>query len=91
VRFQTDYEGAKSAGDIASGIVDPTNVFWFVHNTMAMIAYTSLPAEAKIDYVGTNEELVRQTVVFVLRGMGMKDRVIAAKYNTKTLALIEQR
>ena len=45
----------------------------------------------KIDYVGTNEELVRQTVVFVLRGLGMKDRVIAAKYNAKTLALIQKR
>jgi AcrR family transcriptional regulator len=91
VRFQTAYEAAKSAGDIAPSIVDPKNVFWFVHNTIAMIAYTGLPARATIDYVGTNEELVRQTVVFVLRGLGMKDRTIAAKYNAKTLALIENR
>jgi AcrR family transcriptional regulator len=91
VEFQTCYEAAKSAGDIAPGIVDPTNVFWFVHNTIAMTAYTSLPARATVDYVGTNEEVVRQTVVFVLRGLGMKDRVIAAKYNAKTLALIEKR
>ena len=91
VDFQTAYEAAKSAGDIAPDIVDPTNVFWFVHNTIVMTAYTSLPARATIDYVGTNEELVRQTVVYVLRGLGMKDRIIAAKYNAKTLALIEQR
>ena len=91
VRFQTAYEAAKSAGDIAPSIVDPKNVFWFVHNTIAMIAYTGLPAQATIDYVGTNKELVRQTVVFVLRGLGMKDRVIAAKYNAKTLSLIEKR
>jgi TetR/AcrR family transcriptional regulator, transcriptional repressor of aconitase len=90
VRFQTDYAAAKSAGDIAPGMVDPTNVFWFVHNTIAMIAYTGLPAKATIDYVGTNQELVRQTVVFVLRGLGMQDRVIAAKYNAETLALIER-
>jgi TetR/AcrR family transcriptional regulator, transcriptional repressor of aconitase len=91
VRFQTAYEAAKSAGDIAPSIVDPKNVFWFVHNTIAMIAYTGLPARATIDYVGTNDELIRQTVVFVLRGLGMKDRVVAAKYNAKTLALIEKR
>jgi len=90
VDFQTAYEAAKSAGDIAPDIVDPTNIFWFVHNTIVMTAYTSLPARATIDYVGTNEQLVRQTVVFVLRGLGMKDRVIAAKYNAKTLALIEK-
>ena len=90
VDFQTAYEAAKSAGDIAPDIVDPTNVFWFVHNTIVMTAYTSLPARAAIDYVGTNEQLVRQTVVFVLRGLGMKDRVIAAKYNAKTLALFEK-
>lgn len=90
VDFQTAYEAAKSAGDIAPGIVDPTNVFWFVHNTIVMTAYTSLPARATIDYMGTNEQLVRQTVVFVLRGLGMKDRVVAAKYNAKTLALIEK-
>jgi hypothetical protein len=90
VRFQTAYQAAKSAGDIAPSIVHPKNVFWFVHNTIAMIAYTGLPARATIDYLGTNEELVRQTVVFVLRGLGMKDRVIAAKYNSKTLSLIEQ-
>jgi AcrR family transcriptional regulator len=90
VDFQTAYEAAKSAGDIAPDIVDPTNVFWFVHNTIVMTAYTSLPARATIDYVGTKEQLVRQTVVFVLRGLGMKDRVIAAKYNAKTLALIEK-
>jgi AcrR family transcriptional regulator len=91
VDFQTAYEAAKSAGDIAPGIVAATNVFWFVHNTIVMTAYTSLPARATIDYVGTNEELVRQTVVYVLRGLGMKDRVIAAKYNAKTLALMEKR
>jgi AcrR family transcriptional regulator len=91
VRFQNAYEAAKSAGDIAPSIVDPMNVFWFVHNTIAMIAYTGLPAQATIDYVGTNKDLVRQTVVFVLRGLGMKDRVIAAKYNAKTLSLIEKR
>ena len=91
VDFQAAYEAAKSAGDIAPGIVDPPNAFWFVHNTRVMTAYTSLPARATVDYVGTNEQLVRQTVVFVLRGLGMKDRVIAAKYNAKTLALIEQR
>jgi len=90
VDFQTAYEAAKSAGDIAPGIVDPTNLFWFAHNTIVMTAYTSLPARTAINYAGTNEELVRQTVVFVLRGLGMKERVIAAKYNTKTLALIEK-
>jgi hypothetical protein len=45
---------------------------------------------ATINYVGTNEELVRQPVVFVLRGLGMKDRVNAAKYTGKTLARIEE-
>ena len=90
VDFQTAYEAAKSAGDIAPGIVDPTNLFWFAYNTIVMTAYTSLPARAAINYAGTNEELVRQTVVFVLCGLGMKERVIAAKYNTKTLALIEK-
>ena len=91
VDFQSAYEAAKSAGDIAPGIVDPMNLFWFAHNTIAMTAYTSLPARPTINYAGTNEELVRQTVVFVLRGLGMKDRVIAAKYNAKTLALMEKR
>ena len=91
VDFQAAYEAAKSAGDIAPGIVDPTNAFWFVHNTIVMTTYTCLPARATVDYVGTNEELIRQTVVFVLRGLGMKDRVIAAKYNAKTLALMEKR
>jgi AcrR family transcriptional regulator len=91
VDFQAAYEAAKSAGDIAPGIVDPTNAFWFVHNTIVMTTYTSLPARATVDYVGTNEQLIRQTVVFVLRGLGMKDRVIAAKYNAKTLALMEKR
>jgi AcrR family transcriptional regulator len=90
VDFQAAYEAAKSAGDIAPGIVDPTNAFWFVHNTIVMTTYTCLPARATVDYVGTNEQLIRQTVVFVLRGLGMKDRVIAAKYNAKTLALIEK-
>jgi AcrR family transcriptional regulator len=91
VHFQTAYEAAKAAGDIAPCVVDPTNVFWFVQNTIAMTSYTGLPAQAAIDYAGTNEELVRQTVVFVLRGLGMKDRVIATKYNAKTLSLIEKR
>jgi hypothetical protein len=81
VDFQTAYEAAQAAGDIAPGIVDPTNVFWFVNNTIVMTAYTSLPARATIDYVGTIEQLVRETAVFVLRGLGMKDWVVAAKYN----------
>ena len=91
VGFQTAYEAAQAAGDIAPGMADATNAFWLVHHTIVMTAYTRLPARATVDYVGSNEALVRQTVAFVLRGLGMKARVIAAKYNAKTLALMEQR
>jgi hypothetical protein len=48
-----------------------------------------LPKSIVVNYQVPQNELVEQAVWFGLRGMGLKDKVIARHYNPKALALFE--
>ena len=49
------------------------------------MAASHLADKPALAYVGNDKEIVRQAVIFVLRGMGMKEEVIAQKYDPKAL------
>ena len=49
---------------------------WFVHHLAAMIAFSSTPEHAVVDYRVSRQALVEQVVLFTLRGMGLKERAI---------------
>jgi len=69
-------EAAKAAGDMLDTPVRPNLGGWFVHQLVTGIMIHSLPSQSVIDYGVPREELVRQVVLFCLRGMGLKEEAI---------------
>lgn len=57
---------------------------WFFHHAGFAIRILKLPGST-VDYGLTSSELVEHLVRFLLRGMGVRDEVIEAKYNVRDL------
>jgi AcrR family transcriptional regulator len=69
-------QAAIAAGDAAPGS-SPHLLGWFSHHLAAMIAIHLLPDTPIVDYGFSRQELIQHTVWFALRGMGLKEDVIA--------------
>jgi len=80
--FAASLEAAAAAGDLALGTIASANRFWFGHHVAAMVAFGFLPGRASILYQGALAALVEEASWFILRGMGMKDEVIASALAT---------
>jgi AcrR family transcriptional regulator len=76
--FAASIEASIAAGDLMADVIASANRFWFGHHIAAMVAFVFLPGRASIAYQGTLAALVEEASWFILRGMGMKDGVIAA-------------
>jgi hypothetical protein len=76
-----------ASGDAVKSPVAPGNRARFGHHLAAWLAVMHLPPKPAINYKTASEELLYQAVWFILRGMGMTDKAIAAHYNPKALAL----
>lgn len=76
--FAASTEAAIAAGDLTLDVIASANRFWFGHHVAAMVAFVFLPGRATILYQGTLAALVEEASWFILRGMGMKDGIIAA-------------
>jgi AcrR family transcriptional regulator len=77
---------AVKAGEAVGGPVLPSLRAWFTHNLAAMIVLNLLPATPVVDYGVSRARLVKHTVWFALRGMGLKDSAIKRYYNPKAVA-----
>ena len=86
VSFEASFEAATVAGDVIPGVVKPGNAFWFMHHLALTLAASRLPEKLVLNYSGSDEAVVRQSVVFILRGLGMKEEVIVAKYDHRELS-----
>lgn len=69
---------AAAAGDLAPGRDAPENKFWFGHHVAAFLAYARLPGRATVPYDGPLETVVADAVRFILRGIGLTERALAA-------------
>jgi AcrR family transcriptional regulator len=79
---------AVAAGDALPGPVTSASSAWFAHHLSAIIMTHLLPEEPVVDYGMSREKLVEQAVWFILRGMGLKEKVIQRHYNPAGLALL---
>jgi AcrR family transcriptional regulator len=75
--FNASLERAIAAGDASAVGREPSNLFWFAHHTVLMMALVRLPATPCLDY-GAAEDLERQACEFILRGIGLNAAAIAA-------------
>ena len=85
VNFEDSFAAAVDVGDVIPGLVKCGNAFWFMHHLALSLGAMKLPQESVLGHSGTDDAVVRQAVVFVLRGLGMKEDVIATKYDHKAL------
>jgi hypothetical protein len=85
-KFGACLEAAEAAGDLAVTPVKHQNRFWFGQHVAAMLALASLSGKPAVPYQGEPDEIIREAVWFVLRGLGLKDAAIAAHYDAKKLA-----
>jgi AcrR family transcriptional regulator len=75
-KAQQCIEAARTAGDMVGQPVDSALGGWFAHQLVSGIMVHLLPAAPAIDFGVPREELVRQIVLFCLRGMGLKEEAI---------------
>jgi AcrR family transcriptional regulator len=79
-------EAAVAAGDLADGSVLPRLGGLFALHLGAMLMIHLLPERPIFDYGVSREELIDQSVWFVLRGMGLTDEAIRRHYDPRALA-----
>jgi AcrR family transcriptional regulator len=85
-KFGACLEAAEAAGDLAPMPVKLENRFWFGQHVAVMLALVSLSGRPAVPYRGSQDEVIREAVWFILRGLGLKDAAIAAHYDAEKLA-----
>jgi AcrR family transcriptional regulator len=86
-RIEGCLAAAVAAGDAAKTPLSPGNNARFAHHLAAWLALVHLPPKPAVNYKVSREELVHQAVWFILSGMGLRRKAIAAHYNPKVLDL----
>jgi AcrR family transcriptional regulator len=76
--FAASLAAAEAAGDLAPSPVAPANRLWFAEHVASMLASACLPGASAVPHACGGAELLRQGTWFILRGLGLKDEVIAA-------------
>jgi AcrR family transcriptional regulator len=76
--FTNALEQAIAAGDASRVGMQPMQLFWFAHHTAMMAALTQLPAEPSLS-IGNAAERERQLCEFILRGIGLNEKIIATQ------------
>jgi TetR/AcrR family transcriptional regulator, transcriptional repressor of aconitase len=84
-RIEACLDAAVAAGDGVRTPISPGNNARFAHHLAAWLALVHLPAKPAMKYKVSREELVHQAVWFVLLGMGLTRKAIAAYYDPKVL------
>jgi len=77
-RVEASLRAAEAAGDLVALPTGFANRFWFGHHLAAMLAFLRLPGRDVVPYEGDVETLIDGAARFILRGLGIKDEVIAA-------------
>jgi AcrR family transcriptional regulator len=84
-RIEACLGAAVVAGDAVKNPISPGNNARFAHHLAAWLGLVHLPARAAVNYKVSREELAHQAVWFILSGMGLKRKAIAAHYKPKAL------
>ena len=70
------FKVAEQAGDIYEPLVDPSAKMWLSHHLMMAINFLHLSGESLFPYSKPKEDLINGMVIFILRGIGLKDETI---------------
>ena len=86
--FADCLEAARAAGDLEPGAHSRRAELWFVHHLANTLHLVSLSGADVVDYGMTREELTASTVLFLLRGLGLKEAAIDRHYDPGKLISI---
>ncbi|MBL9192345.1 MAG: TetR/AcrR family transcriptional regulator [Opitutaceae bacterium] len=70
-------EAGIAARQIVAGGLSPNQRFWLARNVATQAYYHLLPADPVVDYEGDLMDVVRQATLFGLRGIGLRESLIA--------------
>ncbi len=82
---------AEQVGDLRPGGPAPTNAFWFGCHVAAQMAYGRLSGQSVYRYQGDLDAVVTEAARFILRGIGLRESVVAAPFDVQRLALFADR
>ncbi len=78
-------EEAIKDGDVDATTISPELAFWYIHHLFMSLNYSHLQGDAVFEYEGAETDLADSAIMFVLRGIGMKEPAIADYYNKRAL------
>ena len=70
------FQIAEKAGDVYQPLVDSAAKMWLSHHLMMAINFLHLSGESLFPYSKPKEDLINGMVIFILRGIGLKDETI---------------
>ena len=79
--FADCLEAARATGDVEEGTHVGKTELWFVHHLANTLHLVSLSGGNVVDYGMSREELTASTVLFLLRGLGLKEAAIDRHYD----------
>ncbi|MBP2229401.1 AcrR family transcriptional regulator [Azospirillum agricola] len=77
--FTAAVHAAAAGGDLVAGPVGAENGLWMADHLCTMMASVCLSGQSVVPYPCGRPELARQTIWFILRGLGLRDEAIAAQ------------
>ena len=86
--FADCLEAARAAGDLEDGAHAGKAELWYVHHLANTLHLVSLSGTQVVDYGMTRDELTASAVLFLLRGLGLKEAAIDRHYNPGKLKTI---
>ncbi len=86
-KIEENIKAAKASGDIEESLVPYRMRAWFVDRLAFILMVDLLPPVPAVDYDIPRDELVREAVRFLLRGIGLKEEVIRRLYPAKGASL----
>ncbi len=72
---------ARTAGDVQDGAHAGKAELWFVHHLANTLHLVGLSGAGVVDYGMTCEELTASAVLFLLRGLGLREEAIDRHYD----------
>ncbi len=77
--FTAAVAAAAAAGDLVGGPVAAENGLWMADHLCTTMASVCLTGRSVVPYPCGRPDLARQAIWFILRGLGLRDAVIAAQ------------
>lgn len=81
-------KAAQSAGEVDASAGDPSANVWLCQHLAMALLMMRLPGKPAVDYPASRESMVSASVLFCLRGIGLKEEAIRRHYAPEKLAAL---